>query len=80
MGVILWWIKAGLEVMCFFIGVYVFFDIIKNGGGTIKMLIRTLGLVVRTLCVKIQSKLLGGTNKETSSDEADPTKVDAHVV
>lgn len=59
-----WFIEQALSVLCIFIGVWIFFYILKNGTGAVKDIIRTIGMTVKTVCVWIREKLITKMEEE----------------
>ena len=65
-----WFIEQALSVLCIFIGVWIFFYILKNGTGAVKDIIRTIGMTVKTVCVWIREKLITKMEEEHEGAQA----------
>lgn len=62
-----WTIGAALEVVCVLACIWLFGYIVKNGTGSLKDIIRTIGLTIRVICAWIRNKLVSSIEKEQKS-------------
>lgn len=85
MEVILWSFTVALKLVGIAVAFMVFKEVLKNGTGTFRTLIGTIGLAVQACCLKIKTLLLKSIKKERENLEGnkepdDQTKVEAHVI
>ena len=69
MNTVIWFVKQALEVMFLFIGIWIFFYILKNGTGAIKEIMRTIGLTIKSVCYWVREKLIATMEKEPEEQQ-----------
>ena len=85
MEIILWALTFALKLVGIAVAFMVFKEVLKNGTGTFRTIVSTIGLCIQAGCLKVKSLLVNMIKKERENPEGpnepdDPTKVEAHVV
>ena len=64
-----WFIRLALEVLALCAGCWLFGYIVKNGTGSIKDFMRTIGMTIKVICVWIRNKLIDSVKKEREAEK-----------
>lgn len=71
MDTIMWFVNLAWRILLLYIGWIVFRFIMKNGRGTIKEILETIGIVIKTAALKLRMKVAECARKKEPEEEPD---------